>query len=387
MTAEDVALAEREGYRSADLLKRYTTLGMATDQGKTSNLVGHAIMASLTGRAVADLGTITSRPPYTPVAIGALAGIHRGRHFKPFRYTAGHQWAQERGAVFVEAGQWLRAQWFPAPGETDWRTTVAREVTGVRNAVGVCDVSTLGKIDVQGADAGAFLDRIYANTFSTLPVGKVRYGLMLREDGIVMDDGTAAHIESGHYIVSTTTANAARVMQHLEHARQVLWPELDVQLASITEQWAQYAIAGPRSRELLEGLLGDALDVSDAAFPYLACAEFVWKEHPARLFRISFSGEMAYELAVPAGQGDAAIRAIMTAGDPLGIVPYGTEALGVMRIEKGHAAGNEINGTTTAADLGLGKLMSRKRTSSARCSPAARVSAHQTDRCSWVSSP
>jgi methylglutamate dehydrogenase subunit C len=361
VTAEDVALAEREGFRSADLLKRYTTLGMATDQGKTSNLVGHAIMASLTGRAVADLGTITSRPPYTPVAIGALAGIHRGRYFKPFRYTAGHQWAEERGAVFVEAGQWLRAQWFPAPGETDWRTTVAREVTGVRNAVGVCDVSTLGKIDVQGADAGAFLDAIYANTFSTLTVGKVRYGLMLREDGIVMDDGTAAHIESGHYIVSTTTANAAKVMQHLEHARQVLWPELDVQLASITEQWAQYAIAGPRSRELLESLLGDALDVSDAAFPYLACAEFVWNEHPARLFRISFSGELAYELAVPAGQGDAVIRAIMTAGDPLGIVPYGTEALGVMRIEKGHAAGNELNGTTTAADLGLSKLVSKKK--------------------------
>jgi methylglutamate dehydrogenase subunit C len=361
VTAEDVALAEREGYRSADLLKRYTTLGMATDQGKTSNLVGHAIMASLTGRAVADLGTITSRPPYTPVAIGALAGIHRGRHFKPFRYTAGHPWAEEQGAEFVEAGQWLRAQWFRAPGESDWRATVAREVAGVRNAVGVCDVSTLGKIDVQGADAAAFLDRIYANTFSTLPVGKVRYGLMLREDGIVMDDGTTAHIESGHYIVSTTTANAAKVMQHLEHARQVLWPELDVQLASITEQWAQYAIAGPRSRELLERLLADALDVSDAAFPYLACAEFTWKSHPARLFRISFSGEMAYELAVPAGQGDAAVRAIMAAGESLGVVPYGTEALGVMRIEKGHAAGNELNGTTTAADLGLGKLMSKKK--------------------------
>jgi heterotetrameric sarcosine oxidase alpha subunit/heterotetrameric sarcosine oxidase gamma subunit len=361
VTAEDVALAEREGYRSADLLKRYTTLGMATDQGKTSNLAGHAIMASLTGRAVADLGTITSRPPYTPVAIGALAGMHRGRHFKPFRYTAGHQWARELDAEFVEAGQWLRAQWFPAPGETDWRATVAREVAGVRNAVGVCDVSTLGKIDVQGADAATFLDRIYSNMFSTLPVGKVRYGLMLREDGIVMDDGTTAHIESGHYIVSTTTANAAKVMQHLEHARQVLWPELDVQLASITEQWAQYAIAGPRSRELLEKLLGDALDVSDAAFPYLACAEFVWKDHPARLFRISFSGEMGYELAVPAGRGDAAVRAIMAAGESLGVVPYGTEALGVMRIEKGHAAGNELNGTTTAADLGLGKLMSKKK--------------------------
>jgi methylglutamate dehydrogenase subunit C len=361
VTLDDVALAAREGYRSADLLKRYTTLGMATDQGRTSNLNGHAIIAALTQRSVADLGTITSRPPYTPVAIGAFGGSHRGKDFRPFRLTASHQWAQERGATFVEAGQWLRAQWFTAAGETDWLMSVKREVTAVRNAVGVCDVSTLGKIDVQGSDAGAFLDRIYSNLISTLPVGKVRYGLMLREDGIVLDDGTVAHIEGGHYIVSTTTANAARVMQHLEHARQVLWPDLDVQLASVTEQWAQFAVAGPRSRLLLERLLADALDVSNAAFPYLACAEFVWQGRPARLFRISFSGEMAYELAVPARQGDATIRAMMAAGDSLGVVPYGTEALGVMRIEKGHVAGNELNGTTTAADLGLGKLMSKKK--------------------------
>jgi methylglutamate dehydrogenase subunit C len=359
ITADDIALAAREGYRSADLLKRYTTLGMGTDQGKTSNVGGHAIMAALTGRSVAELGTITSRPPYTPVAIGALAGANRGKHFKPVRQTPSHDWAQERGAQFVEVGQWLRVQWFATQGETDWKETVTREVTGVRSAVGVCDVSTLGKIDVQGPDAGAFLDRVYANTFSTLPVGKVRYGIMLREDGIVMDDGTVAHIESGHYIVSTTTANAAKVMQHLEYARQVLWADLDLQLASVTDQWAQYAIAGPRSHELLERLLGDTFDVSSAAFPYLACAEFVWRGRAARLFRVSFSGERAYELAVPARLGDVTIRAIMAAGEPLGIVPYGTEALGVMRIEKGHAAGNELNGTTTAADLGLGKLMAK----------------------------
>jgi methylglutamate dehydrogenase subunit C len=361
VTAQDIELAAREGYRSADLLKRYTTLGMATDQGKTSNLSGHAIMAALTGRSVVELGTITSRPPYTPVAIGAFAGAHRGMHFKPVRQTPGHQWAQEHGATFVEAGHWLRAQWFSAPGETGWKASVTREVNGVRNRVGVCDVSTLGKIDIQGADAAVFLDRVYANTFSTLPVGKVRYGLMLREDGFVMDDGTVAHIETGHYIVSTTTANAVKVMQHLEYARQVLWPELDVQLSSITEQWAQYAIAGPRSRELLESLLGDALDISGLAFPYMACAEFVWKGCSARLFRISFSGEMAYELAVPAALGDATIRWILSAGEPFGIVPYGTEALGVMRIEKGHVAANELNGTTTAGDLGLGRLLSAKK--------------------------
>jgi len=361
VTREDVALAAREGYRSVELLKRYTTLGMATDQGKTSNLNGHAIMAALTERAIPEVGTTTSRPPYTPVAIAAFAGPHRGKHFKPTRLTAGHGWAHERGATFVETGQWLRAQWFAAPGETNWLETVSREVKAVRGSVGVCDVSTLGKIDIQGVDCGAFLDRVYVNLFSTLGVGRVRYGLMLREDGCVMDDGTTARLAAHHYVMSTTTANAAKVMQHLEHARQVLWPDLDVQLVSITEQWAQYAIAGPNSRRLLERLLGSAADISNTAFPYLACAEFSWRGIPARLFRISFSGEMAYELAVPARYGDAVIRAIMAAGDEFGIVPYGTEALGVMRIEKGHVAGNELNGTTTAADLGLGKMMSKKK--------------------------
>lgn len=361
VTRDDIGLAAREGYRSVELLKRYTTLGMATDQGKTSNVNGHAIMAALTERSIPDVGTTVARPPYTPVAIGAFAGHHRGKDFKPVRLTAGHAWAQERGAVFVEVGQWLRAQWFPQPGESDWLTSVKREVTAVRGGVGVCDVSTLGKIDVQGPDAGEFLDRLYTNVMSSVAVGKTRYGLMLREDGLVMDDGTVAHLRPGHFVVSTTTVNAAKIMQHMEHARQVLWPSLDVQTVSITEQWSQYAIAGPRSRELLERLLGSAIDLADAAFPYMACREFSWHGVPARLFRISFSGERAFELAVPARFGDATIRAIMTAGADLGVVPYGTEALGVMRIEKGHVAGNELNGTTTAADLGLGKMLSKKR--------------------------
>jgi sarcosine oxidase subunit alpha len=361
VTRDDVALAASEGYRSVELLKRYTTLGMATDQGKTSNINGHAIMAALTERSIPEVGTTTSRPPYSPVAIGAFAGHHRGTHFKPTRLTAGHGWAQERGATFIEVGQWLRAQWFAAPGETHWRDTVSREVKAVRTSAGVCDVSTLGKIDIQGADGASFLDRVYTNLFSTLPVGRVRYGLMLREDGVVMDDGTSARFGSQHYVMSTTTANAAKVMQHLEHARQVLWPELDVQIVSVTEQWAQYAVAGPHSRRLLARLLGTAIDVSDAAFPYMACAEFSWRDLPARLFRISFSGELAYEFAVPARHGDAAIRAIMAAGADLGVAPYGTEALGVMRVEKGHVAGNELNGTTTAADLGLGRMMSQKK--------------------------
>jgi heterotetrameric sarcosine oxidase alpha subunit len=361
VTREDVSLAAREGYRSVELLKRYTTLGMGTDQGKTSNVNGLAILASLTERTIPEVGTTVFRPPHTPVTLGAFAGHHRGKAFRPTRLTSAHAWAGEHGASFVEVGAWLRAQLFAAPGETDWLQTVVREVKAVRSGVGVCDVSTLGKIDVQGPDAGVFLDRMYINVVSTLPVGKVRYGLMLREDGFVLDDGTSARLAADHFLVSTTTANAARVMQHLEHARQVLWPELDVQIVSVTEQWAQYALAGPSSRRLLERLLNQSIDLSNEAFPYLACAEFSWRGIPARIFRVSFSGELGFELAVPARYGDAAIRAILSGGAEWGVVPYGTEALTVMRIEKGHVAGNELNGTTTAADLGLARMMSDKK--------------------------
>ena len=361
VTTQDIALAAREGFHSAELLKRYTTLGMGTDQGKTSALNGHALVAALTGRGPGDLGTIASRPPYTPVAIGALAGAHVGPHFRPCRFTPSHRWAQSRGATFVDLGEWRRAKAFPLRGEADWKQTLTREVLGVRSGVGVCDVSTLGKIDVQGAQAGAFLDRVYANMISTLSVGRTRYGIMLREDGIVFDDGTVARLAPGHFVLSTTSAHAVKVLQHLEHARQVLWPELDVQLAAVTEQWAQFAVAGPRSRSLLERLLGGVVDVSNAAFPFLACAEFRWQSRPARLFRISFSGELAYELAVPARWGHATIHAIMTAGEHLGVVPYGMETLGTMRIEKGHVAGAELNGTTTAHDLGLGRMMSAQK--------------------------
>ncbi len=358
VTREDVELAAREGFRSVEHLKRYTTLGMGTDQGKTSSVNGLAILAALTGRDIPEVGSTAFRPPCAPIAIGALAGPHRGRHFRPTRLTPGHAWALERGAVFVETGEWLRARWFPLPGERHWLESVSREARAVRSHAGVCDVSTLGKIDVQGSDAGAFLDRIYINTFSTLPVGKVRYGLMLREDGFVLDDGTSARFAEDRYLVSTTTMNAERVLQHLEFASQVLWPELDVQITSVTEQWAQYAIAGPRAREVLERLLGPALDLSNTAFPHLGCAELIWQGIGLRLFRISFSGELGYELAAPARFGDALLRSILKSGAACGIVPYGMEALNVLRIEKGHVTGNEINGTTTAEDLGFGRMMS-----------------------------
>jgi len=362
VTTSDVKLAAREGFRIAEHLKRYTTLGMATDQGKTSNAAGMAVLAEATERTVAEVGQTTFRPPFTPVAIAAFAGHHRGKDFRPTRLTPSHGFAEERGAVFVETGNWLRAQWFPEPGETDWLQSVTREVKATRERVGVCDVSTLGKIDVQGPDAGVFLDRVYANTFSTLPVGKARYGLMLREDGFALDDGTTARLADDHYFMTTTTANAVRVMQHLEFCHQCIWPELDVQMVSVTEQWAQYAIAGPRAREVIAALVDPGVDVSNEAFPYLAAgAVSVCGGVAGRLYRLSFSGELAYELGVPARYGDALIRAIVGKGAAFGIVPYGTEALGVMRVEKGHAAGNELSGQTTAHDLGFGKLLSQKK--------------------------
>jgi sarcosine oxidase subunit alpha len=361
VTATDVALAAQEGFRSVEQLKRYTTLGMATDQGKTSGVNGLAILAGHINKTIAETGATRARPPHVPVAIGAFAGLHTGKHFKPTRLTASHAFSAAASATFVEAGQWMRAQWFNAPGESDWLQSVTREVKAVRDNVGICDVSTLGKIALLGADVGAFLDRIYINTFSTLGVGKVRYGVMLREDGFVMDDGTVARLSQDHFVVTTTTVNAGKVMQHLEHAHQVLWPYLDVQMVSVTEQWSQYAVAGPRSRALLQALLGETIDLSNDAFPYMDCTEFWLGEVPLRLFRVSFSGELAYEIAAPASHGEALLRALMTAGEAFGVTLYGTEALSVMRIEKGHVAGSELNGQTVARDLGLGKMMSQKK--------------------------
>jgi sarcosine oxidase subunit alpha len=362
VTVKDVQIAQQEGFRSVEHLKRYTTLGMATDQGKSSNVNGLAILAELTEKTIPQTGTTVFRPPYVPVAIGALAGAHRGKDFRPLRLPPSHNWAVEQRADFIETGLWLRARWFPKAGERDWLQSVDREVRTVRFAVGVCDVSTLGKIDILGPDAGDFLDRVYINTFSTLPVGKARYGVMLREDGLVMDDGTTSRLAEDHFYMTTTTTNAATVMQHLEFCHQVLWPGLDVHMASVSDQWAQYSIAGPQARALLRTVVDSPFDLSTEAIPYLgACALSVCGGIEARVFRISYSGELAYEIAVPARYGDALMRRLLEAGAPLGAIPYGTEALGVMRTEKGHPAGNEINGQTTAADLGLGKLMSKKK--------------------------
>ena len=297
VTVKDIKLAQQENFISVEHMKRYTTLGMATDQGKTGNVIGLAIMAELTGRTIPQTGTTIYRPPYTPVALGALAGRSRGREFKPYRLTPSHHWAAEQKATFVEVGNWLRTQWVPKAGETEWRQSVDREVLATRRSVGICDVTTLGKIDIQGTDAGAFLDRVYANTFSTLSVGKCRYGLMLREDGIVFDDGTTARMGENEYVMTTTTANAVTVFRHLEFCRQCLWPDMDVQLISTTEAWAQFSVAGPNARKLLQKLVDQ--DIGDVAFPYMGAGNITVGGLRARLFRISFSGELAYEIAVP----------------------------------------------------------------------------------------
>jgi len=362
VTVKDVKQSQAEGFRSVEHLKRYTTLGMATDQGKTSNVLGLAIMAEATGKLIPETGTTIFRPPYSPVPIGALAGRARGKGFRPFRLTPSHKWAETHGADFVEAGAWLRAQWFRKGSEKGWRDSVDREVEATRGSVGICDVTTLGKIDIQGRDAAAFLNKVYANGFAKLAVGKVRYGLMMREDGIVMDDGTTARLGENHFIMTTTTANAGPVFRHMEFARQCLWPGMDVHLISTTDGWAQFAVAGPNARNLLSKIVD--MDISNEAFPFMACAETtVCGGTPARLFRISFSGELAFEISVPARYGEAMMTKLMEAGEEFDATPYGTEALGVMRIEKGHAAGNELTGQTTANNLGLGKMVSKKKDS------------------------
>ncbi|TIS09858.1 MAG: sarcosine oxidase subunit alpha, partial [Mesorhizobium sp.] len=363
VTVKDIKLAHAENMRPVEHLKRYTTLGMATDQGKTANVTGLAVMAELTGRTIPETGTTIFRPPYIPVTLSVLGGGDIGRHYRPRRLTPTNHWAEGQGAVFVEVGQWMRAQYFPRAGETHWRQSVDREAGAVRSAVGLCDVTTLGKIDVQGADAGEFLNRLYCNIMATLKVGRVRYGLMLREDGFAYDDGTCARLAEDHYVVTTTTANAGLVYRNMEFARQCLWSDLDVQLISTTDAWAQIAVAGPKSRALLARIV-DGFDLSNEAFPFMACAELtVCDGLRARLFRISFSGELAYEVAVPARFGHALIERLMELGADLGATPYGTEALGVLRIEKGHAAGPELSGQTTAAMVGLGSMVSQKKDS------------------------
>ncbi|WP_445219784.1 sarcosine oxidase subunit alpha family protein [Bradyrhizobium sp. Pa8] len=355
---KDIGLVVREGYGHVELAKRYTTNGMATDQGKLSNVNAIGLLAEARGVSPGEVGTTTFRPFYTPVSFGALAGTSHGKHFQPVRKSPLHDWAVKNGATFVETGLWYRSAWFPLADEKNWRESVDREVKNVRINAGLCDVSMLGKIEITGKGAAEFLDRVYCNAFKKLPVGKARYGLMLREDGIIYDDGTASRLEDDRFFMTTTTAYAAGVINHLEFCSQALWPELDVRLASVTDQWAQMAIAGPKSRLILQKIVDE--DLSNEAFPFLAAKEvsLFGGKLSGRLLRISFSGELAYELAVPAGYGEAVADALMEAGKAHGICAYGVETQSVLRIEKGHVTHNEINGTVVPVDLGFGKMAS-----------------------------
>ena len=356
---KDIKLAAQENFRSVEHMKRYTTQGMAPDQGKSSNVVALAVLADATGRGIPETGTTTFRPPYVPVPIAVMGAGSQGKGFAPERFTTSHGASVDRGAPMIEAGLWYRPSYFPKDGETHWRQSCDREVGFVRNAVGVCDVSTLGKIDIQGPDAAALLDFVYTNTFSTLKVGRVRYGLMLREDGHVMDDGTTARLGDTHFVMTTTTAAAGLVMRHLEYVLQAIRPDLDAQVISATEQWAQFAVAGPESPALLNTVLDQP--VNDEDWPFMACGPVSVGGVTGRLFRISFSGEHAYEVAVPSRYGESLFRQLVAQAEVMGGGPYGMEALNVLRIEKGFITHAEIHGRTTAFDIGMARMVSAKK--------------------------
>ncbi|WP_050522824.1 sarcosine oxidase subunit alpha family protein [Pseudorhodobacter wandonensis] len=354
VTTKDVRQAAQEGFASVEHMKRYTTQGMAPDQGKNSNIGALAVLADATGRGIAQTGVTTYRPPFSPVSIAAIGAGGRAEGFAPQRFMTSHSASVERGAPMIEAGLWYRPSYFPRPGEVTWRQACDREVAMVRSAVGVCDVSTLGKIDIQGRDAARFLDLVYTNVFSTLPIGRVRYGLMLRADGHVLDDGTTARLAENHYVMTTTTAAAGLVMRHLEFVAQAYCAGWEVRFISVTEQWAQFAVAGPMAKTLIDTL-------TQADLPFMGCALVQLGDVTARLFRISFSGEQGYEIAVPARYGEALFRDLLARAETLGGGPYGMEALNVLRIEKGFITHSEIHGRITAFDIGMAKMISAKK--------------------------
>ena len=354
VTVDDVALAAREGYDSVEHLKRYTTLGMGTDQGRTSNVNGLAILAAQVGQSIPEVGTTTFRPPYAPITMGAIAGREVGVEFAPIRRTPMHDWHVQAGALFIAAGQWLRPQYYPRRGESIM-DSINREALAVRRSVGVVDVSTLGKIAVQGRDAGEFLERVYINRWKNLKVGRLRYGFMLREDGFIFDDGTTTRVAEDEYYMTTTTGNAGPVMAHLEYYAQTVWPDMHVHLSSVTDQWAGVALGGPNSRRVLAAAC-DGVEVGNEALPFMGYLEATISGAPVRILRMTFSGELACEVHTPSGYGLRVWEALLEAGKPWDIMPYGTEALSVLRIEKGHVVAGELDGRTVPSDFGFDRL-------------------------------
>ena len=352
VTAKDLALAVREGFRSVEHVKRYTTTGMATDQGKTSNMNALGVLSQVTRASIPQIGLTTSRNPYTPVTFGTLAGLARRDLFDPVRGTPIHGWAEEQGAVFEDVGSWKRAHYFPRAGET-MHEAVKRECEAARRSVGLFDASTLGKIEIVGRDAATFLDRMYVNSFSSLEPGRLRYGVMLRESGFVMDDGVVARLAADRFHVTTTTGGVSRVLHMMEDYLQTEWPELEVWLTATTEQWAVIAVQGPKAREVIAPLVSD-IDMSAAAFPHMAVRTGHICGVPTRLFRVSFTGELGFEINVPADYGRAVCEAVYQRGKSFDITPYGTETMHVLRAERGFIiVGQETDGTVTPADVGL----------------------------------
>ena len=360
VTAADLELAQREGYESIEHTKRYTTLGMATDQGKTSNINALGVLSQATGRDIPDIGTTTFRPPYTPISMGSIAGTAVKKLFHPVRKTPVFAWHQAQGADFEPVGDWRRPYCYPKPDEKR-HDAVNREIMVVREGVGLLDASTLGKIEIKGPDAATLLDRIYTNTFSTLKIGKGRYGLMMNELGFLMDDGVTVRLAEDHFLMHTTSGGSDRIVAWLEEWLQTEWMDLKVFVTPVTEQWAQFAVAGPKARDVLQTLGGD-IDLSSDGLAFMSMAEGKLGGYPVRVFRISFSGELSYEIATPANFGRGLWDALLSAGEPHGIKAYGTEALHVLRAEKGFiVVGDETDGTVTPHDVGLHWAVSKKK--------------------------
>jgi sarcosine oxidase subunit alpha len=356
VTATDVRLAQREGYEHVEHMKRYTTHGMGTDQGRIGGLVGSAVLAQARGLSVSEVGMMRPRPFAQPVPFQALAGDEVREHFKPRRHLPLHAWHEAAGATFVNTGLWVRPLVYSRQSGWD---PVLEEARAVRRSVGLTDMSSLGKIDVQGPDAARFLDLLYATTVSTLAVGRARYGILLREDGMLLDDGTVARLAPDHFVLTATTANATAVLEHLEFHLQATCAGMDVLLTDVGDHWAQIAVAGPRSREVA-GAVVNGIDLSGTAFPFMAAGQATIAGVAGRIFRISFSGELAYELAVPARHATEVWEALLAAGKPFDIRSYGLDALNTLRIEKGHITAAELNGNTSAADLGLSGLLKKQ---------------------------
>jgi sarcosine oxidase subunit alpha len=360
VTAADVLLANREGYRSVEHLKRYTTMGMGTDQGKTSNINALGILAEAQSRPVPEVGHTTFRPPYTPVTIGTFSGDDHGDLLEPVRRTAIHHWHEGANAPFENVGQWHRAWYYPKTGE-DMHAAVNREARAMRTSVGIVDASTLGKIDIQGPDAAKLLNFVYTNAWSKLDIGRSRYGLMCGEDGMVFDDGVTTRLGEHHYLMTTTTGNAARVLGWLENWLQCEYPDWKVYCTSVTEQWATVAINGPMARRLLGELTSD-IPLDNELFPFMSMREGSVAGIPARVFRISFTGDLSFEVNVPSSYGHALWTALMAAGEKYQITPYGTETMHVLRAEKGFIiVGQETDGSTTPQDLGMNWIVSKQK--------------------------